>query len=78
MVGSIGGQGEIKMESASTQLANELAKDLILVHTAQLKPMIAAQISGRMVSIGISDVAIASLYSEKTRQKKLMKSNDYE
>ena len=30
----------IKMASASTPSANEPAKDLILVHTVQLKPMI--------------------------------------
>ena len=36
------------------------------------KPMIKVQISGRMESIGISDVVIASVYSEKTRMKKLM------
>ena len=50
----IGGQyrcaGKIKMASASTPLMNEPAKDLILVHTVQLKRMIKAQISGRMVS----------------------------
>ena len=34
--------------------------------------MIKAQISGRMVSSGISDVAIASVHSEKTRLKKLI------
>ena len=44
----------------------------LLVHTVQLKPMIKAQISGRMASIGISDVVTASVYSEKTRLKKLM------
>ena len=60
------------MALASTQSANEPAKDIILVHTVQLKPMIKAQISGRMVSSGISDVAFASVYSEKTRLKKLM------
>ena len=60
------------MASASTPSANEPAKDLILVHTVQLKPMIKAQISGRMVSSGISDVAFASIHSEKTRLKKLM------
>ena len=41
-------------------------------HTVQLKPMIKAHSSGRMVSSGISDVVIASVYSEKTRLKKLM------
>ena len=30
-------------------------KDLILVHTVQLKPTIKAQITGRMAPIGISD-----------------------
>ena len=60
------------MASASTPSANEPAKDLILVHTVLLKPMIKAQISGRMVSSGKSDVAFSSVYSEKTRLKKLM------
>ena len=72
LVGSIGGQGGIKMASASTPSANEPAKDLILVRTVQLKPMIKAQLSGRMVSSGISDVAIASVHSEKNRLKKLI------
>ena len=61
------------MASASTPSANEPAKDLILVHTVQLKPMIKAHFSGRMVSSSVSDVAFASVYSEKTRLKKLMK-----
>ena len=47
-----GGQGEIKMASASKPSANEHAKDIVLVHTVQLKPMIKAQISGRMISSG--------------------------
>ena len=43
------------MVSASTPSANnELAKDLILVRTVQLKPMIKAHFCGRMVSSGIS------------------------
>ena len=50
------------MASASTPSANEPAKDLILEE----------QISGRMISSGISDVAFASVHSEKTRLKKLM------
>ena len=41
-----GGQGRIKIASASTSSANEPAKDLILVHTVQLKPMIKAYFSG--------------------------------
>ena len=59
------------MVSASTPSANEPAKDLILVHTVQLKSMVKAQISRIMVSSGISDV-VTSVYSEKTRLKKLM------
>ena len=47
-------------------------KDLILVHTVQLRPSIKAQMSGRMASIGISDVVTASVYFEKTHLKKLM------
>ena len=57
------------MGPASTPPANGPAKDLILVHTVQLKPIIKAQISGRMVSSGINDIAIASVHSEKTRLK---------
>ena len=60
------------MVSASTPSANEPAKNLILVHTVELKPMTKAQISGRMVSSGISDVAFASVNSEKTHLNKLM------
>ena len=60
------------MASASTLSANEPAKDLILVHTVELKPMIKAQIPGIMLSSGIGDVAIASVHSEKNRLKKCM------
>ena len=35
------------MSSAITPLANKPAKDLILVYTVQLKPMIKAHFSGR-------------------------------
>ena len=59
------------MASASTPSANEPAKDLILVHTVQLKPIIKAQISVKLVSSGKSDVVITSVHSEKTRLKKL-------
>ena len=38
----------------------------MFVHTVQLKPTIKVQISGRMASIGISDVVTASVYLEKT------------
>ena len=53
------------MASASTPSANEQAKDIVLVHTVQLQPLIKAQISGRMVSSGISDVVFASVHYEK-------------
>ena len=43
------------MVSANTTPANEPADGLILVYTVKLKPMIKTQISGRMVSSGISD-----------------------
>ena len=48
------------------------AKDLILVYTVQLKPMIKTHSSVRMVSSGISNVVIASVHSEKIRLMKLM------
>ena len=60
------------MGSASTLSANEPAKDIIIVHTVQLKQMTKAQISGGMVSSGITDIAFTLVYSEKTRLKKLM------
>ena len=60
------------MVSAIASSTNEPAKYLILVNTVQLKPMIKAQISGRLLSNGISDVATASVHSEKKRLKKLM------
>ena len=43
-----------------------------LVHAVKLKSIIKAQISGKWVTSGISDVAIASVHSEKTRLKKLI------
>ena len=36
------------------------------------KPIIKAQISGKLVTSGISDVATASVHSEKTRMKKMI------
>ena len=60
------------MASASTPSANEQAKYVVLVHRIQEKPMIKAQISGIMTSSGISDVANASVYSQKTHLKKLI------
>ena len=57
------------MASASTPSVNEPTR---VVHTEKLKPMIKCPISGKLVSRGISHVAFASVYSEKTRMKKLM------
>ena len=45
---------------------------LIFVHTVKLKPIMKAQISGKLVTSGITDVAIASVHSEKTRLTKLI------
>ena len=67
-VGGVGGQGGIKMASAK----HNRLMDHILVHIVQLKPMIKAQLSGRMASIGVSDVVTVSVYSEKTSLKKLL------
>ena len=53
----------VNENGASISSANEPAKDLILVHTVQLKPIIKAHFSGRMVSSGISDVLFASVHS---------------
>ena len=57
------------MASASKQSANESAKDLILVHTVQLNPMIKAHNSRRMVSSGKSDIAFTSLKGTETRDE---------
>ena len=53
------------MASASTPSVNE-------VHTVNLKPIMKAQISGKLVTSGISNVAIVSVHSEKTRMKKMI------
>ena len=53
------------------------SKDLILVHTVQLKPMIKAHLSGRMVSSDISDVAFTSVYSEKNLSEEVDNEESY-
>ena len=55
------------MASASTLMSQQ--GRLTLVHTEKLKLMTKGTISGRMLSSGISHVAFASVYSEKTRLK---------
>ena len=49
-----------------------MSQQLILVHRVKPKPIIKAQISGKMVTSGISDVATTSVHSEKTCMKKCM------
>ena len=65
------------MASASTPSDNEPANDLILVHTVQLKPMIKAHFSGRMVSSGINDVVFASVHSEKPYYEKIERNDTF-
>ena len=45
---------------------------------SKLKPMIKHAISGRKVSNGISDIAFASVYSEKPPEEVLYYDNNYE
>ena len=45
---------------------------LILVHTVKLKPIIKPQISGKLVTSGINDLATASVHTNKTHLKKLI------
>ena len=55
---------------ASAKTISKLARnDLFLVHAVKLKPIIKVQILGKLTS-GISDVATASVHSEKTWAKK--------
>ena len=62
---------KFEIVSASThQLMSQQSPHF--VHTIKLKPIIKAQISGKLVTSGISDVAIASVNSEKTRMKKMI------
>ena len=49
----------------------------LLVHIVKLKPVIEAKISGKLVTIGISDVATASVHSEKKHLKKVDYDNYY-
>ena len=44
----------------------------MLVHTVKLKPIIKGQISGKLLTSGITDVAIVSVHSEKTHLKKMI------
>ena len=69
-MGGIGGREELKWRQlAHHQLMSQ--QEHHLVHTVKLKPIIKAQISGKLVTSGISDVVIASV-SEKTCLKKMI------
>ena len=46
--------------------------NFILVHTVKLMPIIKVQISGKLVTNGLSDATIATVHSEKTRIKKMI------
>ena len=59
------------MASASTPTVNEPTKDYFCPLN-KAKSKLKAQISGKLVTNGVSDVATASVHSEKTRLKKLM------
>ena len=65
LVGGIGGRGGIIWRQLKTI-------SLQGPHFSPRSTVIKVQISGRMASVGISDVVSASVYSEKTRMKKLM------
>ena len=69
VVGSISGQGGIKW---CQPVHHNIYGANSLVHTVQLKSIIKAHSSQRMVSCDISDIVIASVHSEKTSLKKLM------
>ena len=61
------------MASARVQISFRASKDLSLVHTVHLQPMIKTHFSGKLVSSGTSDVVITSVSFGKTRLQKLMK-----
>ena len=71
MVGGNGGQGEIKISSASTPSTNDQANDLIFSPHSTAKTNYKST-NLRKNDSGISDVAGASVHSEKTHLKKLM------
>ena len=71
-MGGIVGRGKIKWRQLAHHQLISQERPLILVHTVKLKPIIKAQISGKLVTSGISYVAIASVHSEKTRMKKMI------
>ena len=70
MVGGIGWRGGIKIASDSTP--SVMSQPKASFYTVQLKINYKST-NLRKNGSGISDVAFASVYSEKTRLKKLMK-----
>ena len=72
-MGGIAGLEKFKWcQLAHHQLMSQQRPGLSLVYTVKLKPNIKAQISGKLVTSGISDAATASINYEKNRMKKLM------
>ena len=68
LVGVLGGREELKWHQLKT--ISSQGPHFSPRSTAKTNNKV--QISGRMASISISDVVTASVYSEKTRMKKLM------
>ena len=64
----MGGEELKRRQLKHNQLMSSQGPHFSPRRTAKIK----VQITGRMASIGISDVVTASVYSEKTRLKKLM------
>ena len=60
------------MASANTPSANEPAKDVILVHSTAITNHKSTNLRKNGHSSGISDVAFASVHSEKNRLKMLL------
>ena len=72
-MGGIVGWEKIKMASANTPSVNEPAKaSFSTQYMVKLKPNIKGQISGKLVTSGLNDVAIVSVHSEKNRVKKMI------
>ena len=67
-MGGIIGRGKLKWHQLAHHQLMSQQRPHFSPHS-KLKPNIKAQISGKLLTNGISDVAIASVYFEKTRLK---------
>ena len=75
-MGGIGGREGIKWHQLTHNQLMSLQGPHFCAHsTAKTNDKV--QISGRMASIGISDVVTASVYSEKTRLKKIARNDGF-